>query len=396
VLAAALANPLVEFNDSQVGVYLGSVLHTLGAIALLGGVVAYVAWHRQLAQAGHHHRGALEAGMLLTYVAIVVNLLGGFMRTVQSGHPHLWQFAESPWVRAIAVKHVFLLAGMAAAVYLFERVAPRLVRRHKAGTLGDASPAGHRVGVLLAVLGIVVAAILGAVTQVVPLVSAGDGEGEGHDHAALGVLHHNATGQLTSTPLAPAASTGTFQVPNGTIRLDAALSWTPPQSSLRLELESPAGVRHTASGGNGGTPLLPRHAPQPGTWTYRVASDLAFEAAWELSIRLTTAPPGADTFGGSVTIPPGRFFEVNTQMQENATLSWAWQASGSVHFDVHSHFDGEVQLHASEEAATGEGTFTSGRAGGYSLLWENTGSQPVTLDHLAWGDFELDSVFPAP
>ena len=78
----------MEFNDSQLGVVLGSVLHTLGAILFLGGLVGYLAWHRHLAQ-GHHHRKVLDTAAFLTYLAIVVNLAGGFMRTFQTGHPHL-------------------------------------------------------------------------------------------------------------------------------------------------------------------------------------------------------------------------------------------------------------------------------------------------------------------
>lgn len=388
-----MANPLAEFNDSQVGVYLGSVLHTLGAIAFLGGLVAYVSWHRHLSAQGHHHRSVLETGMLLTYVAIVVNLLGGFMRTFQTGHPHLTQFADSPWVRAIALKHLFLFLGMGAAVYLFEGVAPRLVRAHKSGALEDTSPAGHRVGVVLVALGIVVAAVLGAVTQVVPLVSAEE-EPDGHAHGEPGVLFHNATGQLTSSPVAPSASTGTFQVPNGTASFEATLTWTPTQTPLRLEFTSPSGSTVTVPNTAGGTIAAERFAPQEGPWTYSIGSDLAVNVAWTLSVRMETAPMAEEMLGGSVTIPPGRFFEINTQMEEGAMFWWAWTSSEPVHFDVHSHFDGEVQTHAAEDAASGDGEFTNGRAGGYSLLWENTGTQPATLDYLVWGDFVLDSTVP--
>lgn len=282
-----MANPLAEFNDSQVGVYLGSVLHTLGAIAFLGGLVAYLAWHRHLAARQHHHRAGLEAAMVLTYVAIVVNLLGGFMRTFESGHPRLEQFGESPWVRAIAVKHLFLFAAMGAAVYLFEVVAPRLVKAHKAGTLADPSPAGHRVAVVLVALGIVVAAILGAVTQVVPLVSASDHPEE--EMPAAPDTYANATGQLTSSPLAPATSTGSFQVANGTTHLTATLDWTPTNYNLAGELVGPSGQR-VALSGSGGHAAGELPSPAAGSWTYTVRSDLAANAAWTLSVRLSSSP----------------------------------------------------------------------------------------------------------
>ena len=393
VVAAALANPLVEFNDSQVGVYLASVLHTLGAIGFLGGLVAYLAWHRHLAAQRHHHRNILEAAMVLSYLAIVVNLLGGFMRTFESDHPRLEQFAESPWVRAIAIKHVFLFAAMGAAVYLFEVVAPRLVKAHKAGTLEDASPTGHRVAVVLVALGIVVAAVLGAVTQVVPLVSASDHPGEEHQHGET-VLHHNATGQLTSSPVAPSASTGGFDVPAGTVTLNATLTWTPAQTQLRLDLTAPDGQKVAAPNTAGGTLSVGREAPPTGSWTYSIASDLAVNVAWTLSLQLTTVPADHDFLAGSLTIPAGAFVEVNTEMEDGASLMWAWSTAAPVHFNVHSHFDGSEQNHLDQDAASGNGMFTDDREGGYSLLWENKGASPVHLDYRVWGEYTLVSTYP--
>jgi hypothetical protein len=390
-----LANPLVEFNDSQLGVVLGSVLHTLGAIAFLGGLVGYLSWHRHLAK-GDNNRRVLENAAFLTYLSIVVNLLGGFMRTFQTGHPHLTQWAESPWVRAIAIKHVFLFFGQGAAVYLFEVVAPRLAKAHKARELRDPSPAGHRVGVLLVALGILIASVLGALTQVVPLVSADapidepDGDGTGPT-----VEYHNATGQLTSTPLQPGQSTGSFRVPNGTVFLEATLIWTPTQYELSIDLTDPDGGGTATGSIAGGSLSAQADAPKAGPWTYTIESDFAVNAAWTLSIRMSVLAGDEELLAGSRTIPPGQFFEINTEMENRTSFSWSWSASAAVHFDVHSHFDDEVQYHVDETAASGRGDFTNDRAGGYSFLWENTGALPVTLDYRVWGDFTLDSVFPA-
>ena len=384
----------MEFNDSQLGVVLGSVLHTLGAIAFLGGLVGYLAWHRHLAK-GEHNRRVLDNAAFLTYLSIVVNLLGGFMRTFQTGHPHLTQWAESPWVRAIAIKHLFLFVAQGAAVVLFEVVAPRLAKAHKEGTLREASPLGHRLGVVLVALGIIVASILGALTQVVPLVSADAPIDDMHDeHDGPAVEYHNATGQLTSTPLQPAASTGSFRVPNGTVVLEATLLWTPAQYGLRIELTDPAGEATTASGTQGSL-SAPVEAPAVGTWAYSIGSDLAVNAEWTLSVRMSVLSDDEELLAGARTIPPGQFFEINTEMENRTSFSWSWSASGTVHFDVHSHFDDEVQYHVDESAAEGRGNFTNSRAGGYSFLWENTGTLPVTLDYRVWGAFTLDSVFPA-
>lgn len=404
-----MANALVEFNDSQLGVVLGSVLHTLGAIAFLGGLVGYLAWHRGLAR-GHEHRRVLDTSAFLTYLAIVVNLLGGFMRTFQTGHPHLTQWSESPWVRAIAIKHVFLFLAQGVAVYLFEVLAPRLLKRHKEGTLTDPSPLGHRFGVFVVAFGIVLAAILGALTQVVPLVAADGGETmDGTDEPGPqtpleSVRYQNATGQLTSTPAQPTAATGTFDVPVGTRAVNATLLWTPGQYTLVLNLIPPG---ETGVPGPAAPPPAPitrtqgsqqvdLEDPLPGRWTYRISSGFAVDASWDLTVRIASSTGGASQLlADSRTIPPGQFFEINTEMENRTSLHWSWSASGTVHFDVHSHFDDEVQYHVEEDAGSGTGNFTNNRAGGYSLLWENTGTLPVTLDYRVWGDFTLDSVFPA-
>ncbi|MHB1260537.1 MAG: hypothetical protein ACYC2H_02350 [Thermoplasmatota archaeon] len=275
-----MANVLVEFNDSPLGVVLGSVLHTLGAIAFLGGLVGYLAWHRHLAAQGHNHRRVLDTSAFLTYLAIILNLLGGFMRTFQTGHPHLTQWAESPWVRAIAIKHLFIFVGQGAAIYLFEVVAPRLVKAHKQGALADASPTGHRVGSVLVALGILVAAVLGALTQVVPLVSA---DAPIDDEPMVGpTVYHNFTGQLTSTPASPATATGSFEVLNTTELLHAEFTWTPAQASLQVVLRH--GDQSFTVTGSGGTGEGSLDAPEPGTWTYEVSSGFAVGSTWTLSV----------------------------------------------------------------------------------------------------------------
>lgn len=393
-----MANVFQEFNDSQVGIVLGTTLHTLGAIAFLGGLVAYLAWHRHLVAHGHHHRRVLVAGTALSYMAIVVNLLGGFMRTFQSDHPHLTEFATSGWVRAVAIKHVFIFAGMAAAVYLFESVAPRLLREHKGGAISDATPAGHRVGVLIVALGILLSAVLGAVTQIVPpvMADADDGDGPGGDDlpAAVGVRYVNATGQLTSTPLAPASSTGGFAVEAGTAVLEAAFLWSPANFALSLDLVEPdGGVEATLTSDNGRAAATIVN-PAVGAWTYVVRADVAANAEWTVSLRLAGAESGETLMADQVVIAPGQFFEINTVAKVDATLHWAWSTESAIHFDIHTHFDDEVQYVVEEQVPASSGAYRVVREGGHSYLWENTGTLPITLTYRAWGEWELDSTFP--
>lgn len=390
-----MANPLVEFNDSQIGIVLGTALHTLGAIAFLGGLIGYLAWHRHLVHQGHHHRKVLEGAAFLTYIAIVVNLLGGFMRTFESGHPHLTEFAESAWVRAVAIKHIFIFAGMGAAVYLFERVAPRLIAAHKAGTLAGTKPAGHPIGVTIVALGILVSAVLGAITQVVPPVMASGDVDDMEDHDVHEVVRYaNATGQLTSTPLAPATSSGGFEVLAGTTVLEATFLWAPATNALSADLHGPDGKLVTLSSDNGRAQAT-LDAPATGSWTYTVRADLAVGVTWELSLRMAAVAAGETLMADQVTIAPGQFFEINTEAEVNATLGWSWTASGPIHYDIHTHFDDEVQYVVDEDGTAGStGAYTVVRKGGHSYLWENTGTLPVTLDYRVWGRWELDSTFP--
>jgi len=380
-----VANPIVAFNDSPTGVVLASILHTLGALGFLGGLVGYVAWHRFLVH-GHHHQRLLVNANSLAYTAIVANLLGGFMRTFESDHPDLLRFDSSPWVRAIAIKHVFLFAAMGAIVYLFEVMAPRLLARHEAGTLGDGEPAGHRVGVLLVTVGIVVAAVLGALTLVYPPLEASAATDHAHPETSTHFL--NKTGTLTTSPVAPATATDSFTLGNATVALKATLTWTPSQFALSADLKGPSGQLVTLSSSTGSaSATIP--VPEAGAWTYTVRASVAANAAWTLSLGIEEAPTDDAFTTGHVTIAPGKFAEVNMDVAKGDAMHWAWATSGIVHFVPHSHFGGAEQEIGPKDAGTDSGHLESNRTGTYSLAWENTGSSPVTLDYRVWGDFTL-------
>jgi len=117
-------------------------------------------------------------------------------------------------------------------------------------------------------------------------------------------------------------------------------------------------------------------------------------AQWEMSLRLVQAETGETLMADRATIAPGQFFEINTEADVDATLSWSWSSEASIHFDIHTHFDDEVQYVVEEETGQSSGTYRVVRAGGHSYLWENTGVLPVTLTYRVWGPWELDSTFP--
>jgi hypothetical protein len=403
-------NALQQLNDSAAGVVIGTTLHTLGAIGLLGGLVGYIAWHRHLHR-GHHHVKVLNGSIFLAYISILINLLGGFMRTYETGHPHLTDFGTSGWVRAITIKHAFLFVGMAAAVYLFERVAPRHLKAMKAGTLPEESMTGHALGVLLVALGIMVAAVLGAVSTVLPvgaMADGGNGVDDPDDPTSRAVRYENATGQLAGfIPAQPVASQASFEVAAGTRSLNATLVWDPATSCLRLNLVPPGSDVPTDPCVPVYTPGFPPEAPpttgvrtvniadpQPGTWRYVIDAQGPVQATWSLSIAMPTQGAGGSLFA-TVTVNPGGAYEINTHMPLNGTINWDWVSTATLHFNVHSHFDGVVQDYVDVDATDGRDAYTNNRAGGYSLFWTNDGTTPATLTYEVWGDFTLDSIFAA-
>ena len=394
---------LQEFVDSGLGTAMASALHTLGAVAFVGGMAAFLGWTRGL-RAGHPN-GSLRLGAAFTtYLAIVANLVGGFMRLYRSGHPPLTDFAHEPWVQLMAVKHVALFIAMGAAVVLFQGVAPRLLRACHEGRLPGPVPADQRIAVSLVVFGVVMAGVLGAASLVTPLehVAADEDMDAGpEDPGPLPAFHavryHNATGQLTSTALTPRTVTGAFDVVNGTGNLQAALLWDQADFTLELLLfgpdGQPAGAPEAASGRIG----LSVDGPSAGAWRYEIRADLAFDVAWDLSVRLAPEAGDETLMADTLTIAPGNFFEINTQMPRNGTIAWDWsiREGDDVAFNLHSHFDDEVQYLVEETTDAHHGAYTNDREGGYSLMWENTGSTPLTLRYRAWGDYTLDSCFPA-
>jgi hypothetical protein len=279
--------------DSKVGQVLGTTLHTLGAIGLLGGLIGYVSWHRHL-QKGHHHANVLHFATFLSYISILVNLLGGFMRTYETGHPHITDFASSAWVRAISIKHVFIFLGMGASVFLFERVAPRHLKAMWDGKLPQESMTGHNLGVLLVALGIVVAAVLGAVSGILPLPAKQMPEPEGE---AAKDAYFNATGTFQSSPLAPGTAGGDLVVPAGVHDIEFTLTWTPTQTNLGLQLRTPSGIVAKSFSGTGGSLEGNLDAtPVAGTWTYELTSpDPVVNVAWTVQFHM---PAGNATAHG--------------------------------------------------------------------------------------------------
>lgn len=384
--------------DTDAGLIVATTLHSLGAIGVVAALVTHIAWYRKL-QGGVHYQALYSATFWLTLNAVFANLVGGFMRTYLPAHPGLSDLGASPWVQVMLLKHAFIFAALGALVFLHHRFAPRMLRRLDADEAPPArTPTDHAVAVTIVILGVVVASALGALAQITPL---GEGFGDDtddpveviEDESGEHTGFHNATGTLTSTLAAPQASTGAVRVDDVFTQVQATLLWSPAQYDLSLSLEGADGEVHAAeSDGDGRRAMTVPVAP--GTMRYTIDSDFAVNAQWELSLIFSSLAGDGTFLSERVTIASGTFFEINTQMPEGSTFHWDWVASDVVAFDVHSHFDGEVQYLVERETDADRGSFTNDREGGYSLLWENTGSTPVTLEYRVWGEFEVDSYFP--
>lgn len=357
--------------DSSFSLITATTLHTLGAIGVVAALMLSALWLRKL-RAGEDAANLQRMTRVLVWVSLAANLIGGAMRTYLPRHPGLSALGDNAWVQVMFLKHIFIFVALGALLYLAYVAIPR-------ADTANRNPAVS-FSAFLVVLGVVVASILGGYAQITPV------EGEEEDGGAAtqtppirGLQFANATGTLTSLPLAPTTETGTF-VMDEVISASALFIG----EDLELNLVAPDGSTH----GAGTLPVI------PGQWQYEVSAQIALAVQWSLSVEMTTGDASTGYLQETVTIAPSQFFEINTQMPGNGTFCWDWTTTADVAFDVHSHFDGEVQYLVEKTASEDRGCFTNDREGGYSLLWANENAALVSLTYTVWGQFEVDSYFP--
>lgn len=270
---------------------MASFLHTIGAIGYLAGIAFFIGWARSLRR-GHHSPSVLATGAALTYVSIFANLVGGFLRTYQPGHPSLTALFDEPWVMVMTIKHIALFAGIFAAVWLFEIEAPRMMRAKKAGTLRQLKDTRPRAMASVVILSIIVAAVLGGVSTVVAI---GDEpeppvetEEPPEDPTEFGPYHFE--GQITTG----STSRGTFDVHAGAnitavLTVAPAGPFSPAQATLVLRDPSGAATQGTTPSDPTALGRVIVEVPDAfaGTWTYEVSGDVAFNTDWTLDITLS-------------------------------------------------------------------------------------------------------------
>lgn len=392
--------------ETEAGLVLATTLHTIGAIAVVAALAMWLSWAKRVHDDQSRDELRRATGKVI-WLGIAANLVGGGMRTYLPDHPTIVHIGDEPWVQVMVLKHLFILAALFGLVHLHHVVGPWLEKRKAAGRLDERAPTAQAVSVFLVVLGVVVASVLGGYAQITPIEHEGDDDvvvQSGGDAPTLNATQYlHASGSVTGFGPVDQPATGSFDVPRGTAFLGVSLVWDDPLADLRITLDSTrndsveGAFSHGASFGDADGDVSDAiESPVWGPWSYVIEGDNAINVAWTLVLSMQPAEGLVTTLSETLQVAPGAFFEINTVMELEKELCWDWAiAEGEeVHFDVHTHFDGEVQYIVEQRVASGSGCITSQREGGHSLLWEALGTAPVTLTYTVWGEFEVDSYFP--
>lgn len=372
------------------GQAMATFLHTVGAIGYLAGIAFFIGWRRSLHRS-HHNPSVLATGAALTYVSIAANLLGGFIRTYAPGHPGLYDLFDEPWVMLMTIKHLALFAGIGAAVYLFEIIAPRLKKRFDDGGLDDASQRSGRWATRTVVLSIVLAGVLGGVTTVIPIGEEADEDG-GSAGTAPPEPFTGTTLSFDGSATSGSPDSGTFHVAEGATRLEAVLTGgdvggaLPIPFQMTLTITDPIGAQQSDTTPQTGerTASVAVDGPLAGPWTYQITTDAGAEAPWSLAIDIA----GQEVLEGEVTIAAGEAFEIEVDAQEGGQLHWDWSADAALDWSIHSHSDHGVEMLEQGRTDSDSGTLTAQHAGDHGLLWE--AAEETVLTYRVWGDFEAD------
>jgi hypothetical protein len=81
------------------------------------------------------------------------------------------------------------------------------------------------------------------------------------------------------------------------------------------------------------------------------------------------------------TLAPGEFTEIKATMEEGATMTYAWSATGGrINFDLHAHAGGEdVTYERGRGQTSGEGSFETPFAGNHGWFWRNRDDAEITV-----------------
>lgn len=410
-------NWLQRFNDSEAGVLLGSILHSVGALLFAAAIALYLYVAHSLRRAGREggptNVGLLNYAHVFNIIGIATNGIGGIARLYESDHPSIERLGDSTWVQVLFLKHLFLIAGVGFAVYLtwrtyrLTRPSPDMERLHRESPRMTVLAAASLATILLSgVLGAVATNVDLAADLGLPPAGATDPNMEEHpaDHGPRVLADSVHEGVITDASGTGTPRTSETTIPEGANRIVVVLSWgsgttaAVDPSELSLALRNPEGqapTGETSVVGKSITIKLEGLDVRPGLWTFSVSGRQAFQTSYELRVTAVRTDDGADFIERTVSVPTGRFFEANLLMAGGTSLSFQWEVVGSdraVYFDVHLHVDGTVTYPVQGEWNRYAGNYThDGSTQGPSLLWENGTGGPISIHFRLRGDFSVHS-----
>ncbi|MBI4392661.1 MAG: hypothetical protein HY556_02540 [Euryarchaeota archaeon] len=205
------------------------------------------------------------------------------------------------------------------------------------------------------------------------------------------------TDRLAGTPVAPGEKIHEFDVEARVVDIKADLTWASAASALSFSLLDPSGKNQGSGFPESDTKssVATVEPPLPGKWKIIVRTQRAVDEAYTVAITLTREVVTTAELKDTKSIAARQFLEANLVMEENATLTYKWkvvEADGMIYFNVHSHKDGVTTNHVEKTAHEGEGTFTAMRRDIFSLLWENEGVAPLSVEYTVAGAFRVHSV----
>lgn len=214
---------------------------------------------------------------------------------------------------------------------------------------------------------------------------------------------------ISSLPVVGGEGGFAMDVPEGQRWLAQTVKWETRGSVLQFIATDPngqeAGEYRTLAGAS---PRSPTRLdwwvadPIPGAWQFTVRADGSVPMVRE---RVTMQSHTANQVDGMhvaqrTPVNPTGFVEVNMEMKAGDRITYDWTAAAPIHFDIHTHRNGETVNLVDETADGGRAEFVAEEDGGYSLLWAQvsqdgpvppTGGSPVELTYRIDGAFELHS-----
>lgn len=214
------------------------------------------------------------------------------------------------------------------------------------------------------------------------------------DDASLRPIVETFSGSVSGTPVAAGESPFEFTIPQGAIGLNGTLLFEPAQLPIDLTLIDPNGeVVETGYPAQDGMLIVATvEPPMSGTWTYLVTSESPVPVSFTLEAVAELLVPQDNEVVKTVQLGGGAgFYEVNVIMEENATFTFAFNASQPINWDVHSHPPEGVKYWERGTDASAAGTFTAPARGIYSLLFHNENALPADVTFEMRGAFRLHS-----